>query len=62
MYVVDSKFVLPQDVNTVQTHHVIYEIKNAVELIDHINTFNERKARLKMTFIVKKRFGKRWIR
>ena len=37
MYVVDSKFVLPRDVNPIRTHYVVSEIENAVNIIEHIN-------------------------
>ena len=39
MYAVESKFLLPQDVNPVRTHYTISEIKNAVKLIENIDKF-----------------------
>ena len=40
MYVVDYDFVLPQYVNPVQTHHVIFELENVVKLIENIDEFD----------------------
>ena len=40
IYVVKSKFLFPQYFNPIQTHYVISELKNAVRLVNNINTFD----------------------
>ena len=40
MYVVKSEFLFPQYVNPIRTHYVVSELKNAVELVDCIDTFD----------------------
>ena len=37
VYVVESKIRIFQGVNPVQTHYVVYELKNTVKLIEHID-------------------------
>ena len=41
MYVFESGFVLSRDVNPVSTQYVVSELKNLVNLIDHIDKFRE---------------------
>ena len=42
MYVVDSKFVFPQDVNPVCTHCVVSKLENEVNIIDRIDNLDTR--------------------
>ena len=40
VYVVEPKFVLPQDINPVWTHYAVSELKTEVEIIELIDTLD----------------------
>ena len=40
MYVIQSEFVFPQDVNPDRSHYFVSELVNAVELVDRIDTLD----------------------
>ena len=40
MYVIQSKFVFPRDVNPDWSHYFVSELVNAVELVDRIDTLD----------------------